>query len=44
MQELILYLYAIPVPFKHTLIHFIVIPLTASFNQRSCVYQLTKSA
>jgi hypothetical protein len=42
MRELIFYLYAIPVPFRRILIHFIVIPLTALFNQRSCIYQLTK--
>jgi hypothetical protein len=38
MWELILYLYAIPVPFKHTLIRFIIVPLTALFDQQSCVY------
>jgi hypothetical protein len=32
MRELIFYLYAIPVPFKHTLIYFIIVPLTALFN------------
>jgi hypothetical protein len=32
MRELILYLYAIPVPFKRILIHFIVVLLTALFN------------
>jgi hypothetical protein len=44
MQELVFYLYAIPIPFKRTLIFFIAVPLTALFNQRSCAYQLTKFA
>jgi len=35
MQELILCLHAIPIPFKHTLIHFIIVLLTALFNQQS---------
>jgi hypothetical protein len=38
MRELILYLHAISVPFRHILIHFIIVPLTASFNQQSYVY------
>jgi hypothetical protein len=42
MRELILYLYAIPVLFKRTLIHFIVVPLTTLFNQRSYTHQLTE--
>jgi hypothetical protein len=32
MREFVFYLYAIPVLFKRILIHFIVVPLTASFN------------
>jgi hypothetical protein len=38
MREFVFYLYAIPVLFKHILIYFIVVPLTALFNQRSYVY------
>jgi hypothetical protein len=38
MRELVFYLYAIPVLFKHILIHFIAVPLTALFDQQSCVY------
>jgi hypothetical protein len=38
MRELIFYLYTIPVPFKHTLIRFIAVLLTALFNQRSYTY------
>jgi hypothetical protein len=38
MRELILYLYAIPIPFKRMLIRFIAVPLTALFNQRSYTY------
>jgi len=30
--ELVLYLHAIPIPFKRTLIYFVVVPLTALFN------------
>jgi hypothetical protein len=44
MQELVLYLYTIPVLFKRILIYFIAVLLTALFNQQSCVYQLTKFA
>jgi hypothetical protein len=32
MQELVFYLYAIPVPFKRILICFIAVPLTTLFN------------
>jgi hypothetical protein len=32
MWELVLYLYAIFIPFKRILIYFIVVPLTALFN------------
>ena len=32
MRELILYLYAILIPFKRILIRFIKVPLTALFN------------
>jgi hypothetical protein len=42
MRELIFYLYAISIPFRHTLIHFIIVPLTALFDQQSCIHQLTK--
>jgi len=35
MQKLVLYSHAIPIPFKRTLIHFIIIPLTALFNQQN---------
>jgi hypothetical protein len=42
MWELVFCLYAISIPFKRTLIRFIAVPLTASFNQRSCARQLTK--
>jgi hypothetical protein len=38
MRELILYLHAIPVPFKHILIRFIAVLLTALFNQQSYIY------
>ena len=38
MQKLILYLYAIPILFRRTLIYFIVVLLTALFNQQSYIY------
>ena len=44
MQKLIYYLYTIPVPFRRTLIRFIVVPLTTLFNQQSYTRQLTESA
>jgi hypothetical protein len=37
MRELILYLYTIPILFKHILIRFIAVLLTALFNQQSCM-------
>jgi len=43
MQELVLYLHAIPILFKYILIYFIIVLLTASFNQQNYTHRLTRS-